>query len=157
MISIKLLRGAAAPKRAHPDDAGLDLQWFPGDDYVALAGSRGFSPSSPFFLKPGERIKLETGICVAIPSGWAGLIRSRSGLADRDGLMVMTGTIDAGYRGEVRVVLYNAGHHTYMLSSGDRIAQLVVVPVLLQVCVVKELSDGGPRGDRGFGSSGTGA
>jgi len=156
MISIKLLRGAAAPKRAHPDDAGLDLQWWRGDSDAAGLQQVG-DPIHSLYLPAGCRAKLSTGICVEIPSGWAGLIRSRSGLADRDGLMVMTGTIDAGYRGEVRVVLYNAGHHTFMLSVGDRIAQLVVVPVMLQVRIVKELSDGGPRGDRGFGSSGTGA
>ncbi len=106
-------------------------------------------------LAPGERRLLPTGLAVAIPPGFEGQVRPRSGLAAREGLTVLNapGTIDADYRGEVQVLLVNLGHEPARVRRGDRIAQLVVAPVV-QVAwhEVTELS-GSERGGGGFGST----
>jgi dUTP pyrophosphatase len=132
---------AVLPTRAHPGDAGLDLR--------ALDGGT---------LAPGERAGVGTGIAVEIPHGQAGLVLPRSGLAARHGIALVNapGLIDAGYRGELRVLLLNtdrAGSFTW--SPGDRIAQLVLVEVCLgEVMEVAELQTS-ERGAGGFGSSGS--
>lgn len=132
---------AVLPTRAHPGDAGLDLH--------AL---------EPAELAPGERTSVRTGIAVAIPDGCAGLVVPRSGLAARHGISVVNapGLIDAGYRGEIRVLLLNTDPtRSWNLQAGDRIAQLVISPVALpDPEEVAELSST-TRGVGGFGSSGT--
>jgi dUTP pyrophosphatase len=131
---------AIVPTRAHPTDAGLDLH--------AL---------EPAQLGPGERVSVRTGIAVAIPAGHAGLVLPRSGLAARHGIALVNapGLIDAGYRGELRVLLLNTDRmHPYALAAGDRIAQLVIAPVTPAPLEVVEELDSTPRGDGGFGSSG---
>lgn len=132
---------ALLPSRAHAGDAGLDLHTL---EDVTLA--------------PGERTSVGTGIAVEIPDGHAGLVLPRSGLAARHGISVVNapGLIDAGYRGEVRVLLLNTDRReTVSLTAGDRIAQLVVIAVELPAVVeVADLSES-ERGERGFGSSGT--
>lgn len=129
----------SAPQRAHHTDAGIDLR------------SR-----TDTVLAPGEWAMIPTGIAVAIPEGHAGLVAPRSGLAVRHGVSVVNGpgVIDAGYRGEIKVILINHSSDPLLLARGDRVAQLVVVPVALPELVeVDELPDS-VRGTGGFGSSG---
>lgn len=98
-----------------------------------------------------------TGIAVAIPDGYAGLVTPRSGLAARHGISVVNGPglVDAGYRGEIKVILVNLSDEAFSIERGDRIAQLVVIPVAFQeFVVVNELPISG-RGSGGFGSTGS--
>ena len=136
----RLDQRARLPSRAHPDDAGLDL--------YALEGAT---------LAPGGRAQIPTGIAIEIPTGYAGLVLPRSGLAARHGIALVNapGLIDAGYRGELRVLLLNTDRASeYRVSAGDRIAQLVVAAVdPASVTEVSELTESA-RGAGGFGSSG---
>lgn len=131
---------ATLPSRAYAHDAGLDL--------YAL---------EPVRLGPGERASVRTGVAVEIPEGQAGLVLPRSGLAARHGIALVNapGLIDAGYRGELQVLLLNTDReHPFTLAAGDRIAQLVLIAVTTPAVVeVGELS-GSERGGGGFGSSG---
>ena len=130
---------AMLPTRAYEGDAGLDL----------AAGER-------VELGPGERAAVGTGLAVAIPDGHAGFVQPRSGLAARHGIAVLNspGLVDAGYRGELKVVLLNADRdEAFVVEPGMRIAQLVVMPVVLtEPKEVRELP-ASERGERGFGSS----
>jgi dUTP pyrophosphatase len=131
---------AKLPTRAHPGDAGLDL--------YALQDA---------VLEPGERGSVRTGIALEIPPGHAGLVVPRSGLAMRHGISVVNapGLIDAGYRGEVQVLLLNTDLQSpFRLAAGERIAQLVLVRV--ETPAVQEVSElaVSERGAGGFGSSG---
>ncbi len=130
---------AVLPARAYSADAGLDLA---ACDRVELG--------------PGERAVVDTGLAVAIPEGYAGFVQPRSGLAARHGIAVVNspGLVDAGYRGEIRVVLLNTDPQaSFVVEPGARIAQLVVLPVPeLTVHEVHELPES-ERGMRGFGSS----
>jgi dUTP pyrophosphatase len=132
---------AVLPTRAYVGDAGLDL--YALDDGV---------------LGAGERASVRTGIAVEIPEGQAGLVLPRSGLARRHGISVVNapGLIDAGYRGEVEVLLLNTDRSSpFSIAAGDRIAQLVIVTVQTpQVLEVDELALS-QRGSGGFGSSGS--
>ena len=136
----RLAPEARLPTRAHPGDAGLDL-------YALHDVS----------LAPGERGSVRTGVAVEIPEGQAGLVLPRSGLARRHGISLVNapGLIDAGYRGELQVLLLNSDRHeTFALAAGDRVAQLVLVDVALaEVVEVEELTVSA-RGEGGFGSSG---
>jgi dUTP pyrophosphatase len=131
---------ALLPTRAYPGDAGLDL-------YALDDGQ----------LEPGERASVRTGIAVEIPDGQAGLVLPRSGLARRHGISVVNapGLIDAGYRGELEVLLLNTDRsQTFAISAGDRIAQLVIANVQTpEIVEVDELALS-ERGAGGFGSSG---
>ena len=132
---------ARLPTRAHDGDAGLDLH--------ALAGCH---------LEPGERAMVPTGIAIELPAGHAGLVVPRSGLAAKHGISVVNapGLIDAGYRGEVRVLLLNTDPvAAFEVQPGMRIAQLVVTPVASPA--VQEVEDlpASSRGSGGFGSTGT--
>ncbi|HWD44423.1 MAG TPA: dUTP diphosphatase [Actinomycetota bacterium] len=128
------------PAYAHPGDAGADL--CAAEDVV---------------LPPGGRATVGTGLAVAVPDGHAAFVHPRSGLAARHGVTVVNapGTVDAGYRGEVRVVLLNTDRHQpFSVRRGDRIAQLVVQPVTrVRFLDVAELPPS-PRGEGGFGSTG---
>jgi dUTP pyrophosphatase len=139
-IEVRLLHShAKVPSPAHPGDAGADL-------FAAEAA----------MIHAGERSDVGTGIALAIPEGYAGFVQPRSGLAFKHGIMVVNspGLIDAGYRGEVRVSLYNSGTQPFTVLPGDRIAQLVVQPVEQpQFLTVAELPESA-RGEGGFGSSG---
>jgi len=131
---------ARLPTRAYDGDAGLDL-------YAAEGG----------VLAPGERASVATGIAVEIPPGQAGLVLPRSGLAARHGISVVNapGLIDAGYRGEVRVLLLNTDRHErFGIAPGDRIAQLVLVRVEAPEVVEVDALAVSERGAGGFGSSG---
>ena len=136
-IRIKLIETEATlPTRAHPGDAGLDL--------YALEG---------FTVGPGLGLRARTGVALEIEPGWVGMIADRSSLASK-GLKTAGGIIDAGYRGEVQVVLWNLSREPITVKAGDRMAQLLLIPVgLAEVRKVSELSDSS-RGAGGFGSSG---
>ena len=131
---------AVLPTRAHAGDAGLDLRAL---DEATLA--------------PGERAAIRTGIALEIPAGHAGLVLPRSGLALRNGIALVNapGLIDAGYRGELRVLLLNTDRSApFAIAAGDRIAQLVVVRAeMVSIVEVEDLSVSA-RGAGGFGSSG---
>lgn len=136
----KLKPEATPPTRAHPGDAGLDL-------YACEAAHIG----------PGERWSVGTGVAVEIPEGHAGLVLPRSGLAMKHGIALVNapGLIDAGYRGEIRVLLLNTDPaETFRVEAGDRIAQLVIAPIALAEPVEVEELARSSRGDGGFGSSG---
>jgi dUTP diphosphatase len=136
----RLNAGVPLPARAHPGDAGLDLH--AAEDVV---------------LKPGERASVATGIAVAIPEGYAGFVVPRSGLAARHGVGLVNapGTIDSGYRGEIRVLLINLDQSEMVeLNRGERIAQLVVQRV--EDATLREVDELplSARGEGGFGSTG---
>ena len=136
----KLQPDAVLPSRAHEGDAGLDL--------CACEAAH---------IGPGERWSIGTGIAVEIPDGHAGLVLPRSGLAKRHGITLVNspGLIDAGYRGEIRVLLLNTDPaEVFRVVPGDRIAQLVITPIaLVEPREAQALADSA-RGDGGFGSSG---
>lgn len=108
-------------------------------------------------LEPGERKLIPTGIALSIPEGYEGQVRPRSGLALRDGIGLVNapGTIDADYRGEVGVLLINFGRRPFKVKRGDRIAQLVIVPVCRAVLELAEELDATPRSGGGFGHTGS--
>ncbi len=131
---------AKLPVRAHDDDAGYDLH--------ALHAAT---------LAPGERATIGTGIAIALPAAHAGLVVPRSGLAARHGIALVNapGLIDAGYRGELKVLLLNTDRATtFEVAAGDRIAQLVIVAVAAPEVVEADALATTVRGDGGFGSSG---
>ena len=127
------------PAHAHPGDGGVDL-----------------CARSAAELGPGERSVVSTGVAVAIPDGFAGLVTPRSGLAARHGISVVNGPglIDSGYRGEIKVVLVNLSDEPFLIERGDRIAQLVVIPVAVQEFEIVDELPGTSRGAGGFGSTG---
>lgn len=136
----RLDKGLDVPTRAHPGDAGVDL-----------------SSAVDLVLEPGGRQLVPTGIAIALPVGTVGLIHPRSGLAARAGLSIVNtpGTVDAGYRGEIKVCLINLDQHTPIsISRGDRIAQLLVQRVELPDFVEVDELDDTSRGAGGYGSSG---
>ena len=126
----------------------------------ATAGSSGVdlraAVDEPLWLAPGARAIVPTGFRVAIPHGWEGQVRARSGLALRWGLALPNapGTIDSDYRGEVGVLLANLGDRPVAIRRGDRVAQLVLVPVARATFVETDRLDETPRGPGGFGSTG---
>jgi dUTP pyrophosphatase len=130
---------ATLPQRAYAGDAGLDL-----------------AACERIELEPGARAVVGTGLAVAIPEGHAGFVQPRSGLAARNGIAVVNspGLVDAGYRGELKVVLLNTDpHERFVVEPGMRIAQLVVIPVATPRAVEVGELPASDRGGRGFGSS----
>lgn len=140
--SIEVLFSGTLPVYAHPGDAGADL--VSTDDVV---------------LAPGERATVGTGLKIALPNGYVGFVVPRSGLAMRHGITIVNapGTVDAGYRGELRVTLLNTDtHESYAIAAGDRIAQLIVMAVPQVRFIEVERLPGSDRGEGGFGSTGYG-
>ncbi|HQZ84466.1 MAG: dUTP pyrophosphatase [Actinomycetota bacterium] len=140
VLITRLDAGVPVPTYAHPGDAGADLV-----------------TTIDIELQPGQRVVAPTGIAIALPPGFAAFVHPRSGLAARwgVGLVNAPGTIDAGYRGEIKVVLINHdASDVVQLRRGDRIAQLVVQPVARAVFHEVASLPGSDRGDGGFGSSG---
>jgi dUTP pyrophosphatase len=132
--------GLPLPARAHPGDAGSDL-----------------CAAADVDLGPGERAVVGTGVAIALPDGYAAFVHPRSGLAARHGITIVNapGTVDAGYRGEIRVTLLNTDRdRPARVRRGDRIAQLVVQRVERPVFVEVQRLPGTFRGDGGFGSTG---
>lgn len=140
-LSCTLLSAVAKlPSRAHEGDAGLDL-------YASEAA----------VLGPGERGSVGTGVAVEIPTGHAGLVLPRSGLAARHGIVLVNspGLIDSGYRGEVRVLLLNTDRDApFEIQPGDRVAQLLITPFAEAQPVAALALTASERGNGGFGSSG---
>lgn len=139
-LPVRRLRpGAVLPSRAYAGDAGLDL-----------------AACERVELGPGERAVVATGLAVAVPEGYAGFVQPRSGLAARHGVTIVNspGLVDAGYRGELKVVLLNTdSERTFVAEAGERIAQLVVLPVPAVESVEVDELPASERGVRGFGSS----
>jgi dUTP pyrophosphatase len=140
VLIVRLDPDLPMPRYAHPGDAGADLH--------ACEDVR---------LEPGQRALVPTGVAVALPAGYAAFVHPRSGLAARHGITMVNapGTIDAGYRGEILVNLLNTdSHEAFIISRGDRIAQLVVQRVSEAHFVEVESLPGSQRGDTGHGASG---
>ena len=133
----KLKDGAAIPGYAHEGDAGLDL-----------------CASEAATLEPGQQLMVPTGIVIAVPEGHVGLVWDRSGFAAKHGLHCLAGVIDAGYRGEVKVVMINHGKEPFEVEAGMRIAQLLVQPVVRVEVEEKDSLEETKRGEGGFGSTG---
>lgn len=166
ILRIKRLRPSAKiPQYATPGSAGMDLyadlhgmsemvRW--RDERVVLAGGKVDSRLT-YGLAPGEKVLIPCGFACEIPPGYEGSCRSRSGLALKKGLVVLNspGTVDSDYRGEMGALLFNTSKEVVYIEDGDRIAQLVITPVVQPIIEeVSNLSDT-TRGSGGFGSTGT--
>jgi dUTP pyrophosphatase len=134
-LKIKLDSYAKEPVRAHEDDAGLDLR-----------------STETRWVHPGRHEAFDTGVHVAIPSGYVGMIASKSGLMLKG--LTARGIIDSGFRGSIGIVLYNHGNEGYLVKEGDKIAQLIIVPIEIPELEYVDELDETERGDGGFGSSG---
>jgi dUTP pyrophosphatase len=137
-IQVQLLsKKGTLPTKENSTDAGLDLY-----------------SSEPFSLGVDERKLIHTDIAIAIPENYVGIIKSRSGLSKKHGINILGGVIDYGYTGEVGVIMHNTGFEVFSGKKGDRVAQLVILPIPeVEVVEVKKLPEG-DRGEKGFGSSG---
>ncbi|MBO0824727.1 MAG: dUTP diphosphatase [Actinobacteria bacterium] len=136
----RLDEGLPLPQRSHHGDAGYDL-------YI----------TADVDIAPGQRAVVGTGVCIALPAGYAGFVHPRSGLAARHGVTIVNapGTVDAGYRGEIKVILLNTdSEHPVRFRRGDRIAQLVIQRVERPVFVEVTSLPGSQRGEGGHGSTG---
>ena len=142
---VRLAHGAGLPLPAYEtaQAAGMDLRAAVPDD-------------DPFVLRPGARHAVPTGLAMALPAGFEGQVRPRSGLAARHGVTCLNtpGTIDADYRGEVKVILINLGEEDFVIRRGERIAQLVIAPVVQARWAEAESLEATARGAGGFGSTG---
>ncbi len=136
-------RGLEPPRQQTAGAAGVDL--------LAALG-----PEEVVSLAPGQRTLIPTGLAMAVPPGYEAQVRPRSGLAAKHGVTVLNspGTIDADYRGEVKVILINLGDAPFAIRRGERIAQLVVAPVTQVHFELRETLDATERGAGGFGSTG---
>jgi dUTP pyrophosphatase len=138
MIRVKKLDATAIlPSYAHPQDAGMD-----------------FYANATLVLQPGEHQAIPTGISMAIPPGFVGLIWDKSGLAAKHGLKTMAGVIDSGYRGEIKIVVKNLSNREYSIESGKKIAQMLIQPITQKSIVEVATLDDTSRGSGGFGSTG---
>jgi dUTP pyrophosphatase len=141
----RLEHGADLPLPAYETQhaAGMDLRAAVPED-------------APITLRPGDRHAVPTGLAMAIPPGFEGQVRPRSGLALRHGVTCLNspGTVDADYRGEVRVILINLGAEDFVIRRGERIAQLLISPVVQATWLEVESLDETARGTGGFGSTG---
>lgn len=140
VLKVRRLReDVPLPRYAHTGDAGLDL-----------------AAAEDATVEPGRRVAVPTGLAVAVPPGWVGLVHPRSGLALERGLTVVNapGTVDAGYRGELKVLLVNLGDEPVRISRGDRVAQLLMQRVGRAVLVESDDLGETERGAGGFGSTG---
>ena len=112
--------------------------------------------NSTITVKPLERVLVPTGIFLEIPTGYEAQVRPRSGLSAKHGVTILNspGTIDSDYRGEIKIILINLGSEEFIINNGDRIAQLVIAPVVQANFVKKEILNSSNRGSGGFGSTG---
>lgn len=137
-LIVKLLnKDAVLPVRKHPDDAGVDI-----------------SSVENVTISAHGRATIGTGLAIKTPAGYYGQLFSRSGLASKNGLNVGAGVVDANYRGEIKVVLFNHDSKDYDVKIGDRIAQLILIPVAYAGIVKVESLDDTDRSAGGFGSTG---
>ena len=138
-IPIKLEEGAKQPDRGHDYDAGLDL-------YANVESEK--------VVSTGEVLQVHTGVSMAIPDGYFGMICERSSMGAK-GLAVRGGIIDSTYRGEIRVLIHNLSQNDYLINNGDKIAQIIILPCSQTRLEVVDLLDETERGDKGFGSTNT--
>jgi len=134
-LKIKLDANAVLPTRAHPTDAGLDLY-----------------ATEDAWVYSGRFYSIDTGVHISIPEGYVGLLTSKSGLMKKG--ITSRGTIDSGYTGAIRVILFNDGGTAYAVHKGDKISQLVITPIITPEIEVVEWLEDTERGDNGFGSTG---
>ncbi len=135
-----LISSGTVPEYAHPGDAGADLR-----------------SAVDVVLEPGRRETVPTGVSIALPDGYVAFVVPRSGLAARHGITIVNspGTVDAGYRGEIRITMLNTDpEESFAIAAGDRIAQLIVMPVSRARFIPVETLPGSHRGESGFGSTG---
>ena len=133
----KIHPAAKFPSYAHPGDAGMDL--YACGEAVIL---------------PGQRVLIPTGLQLAIPDGYVGLIWDKSGLAVKNGLSTIAGVIDAGFRGELKVAIINLGTEAHTFAVGEKIAQLLIQPVVQPEILETDNLEETSRGEDGFGSTG---
>lgn len=139
-MKVKLLKtnsDVRVPSYANPGDAGMD-----------------FYAAESIIIKPNERKVVKTGIKMAIPEGYVGLIWDKSGLAAKKGIKTMAGVIDAGYRGEVGIVLHNLGGEDFLIEKNMKIAQMLIQPIHSPELEEVDNLDDTQRGEGGFGSTG---
>lgn len=164
----RLTETSIVPTYAHPTDSGMDL-YYDGESIelepIAVAevqtgnyvwSQYGEIPETEFVLVNAKRYLLSTGISIQLPPNTEGQVRSRSGLSLKKGVMVLNspGTIDEGYQGEIKVIIVNFSSEQVVINRGDRIAQLVICPVIrCQIAEVNVLGES-DRGIAGFGSTG---
>ena len=143
VLPLSHFQGLALPAYETADAAGMDLRAAVADDASVT-------------LRPGERGMIPTGLTIALPAGYEAQVRPRSGLAAKHGITCLNspGTIDADYRGEVKVILINLGQEPFVIKRGERIAQMVIAPVTRAEMKVVTQLDETKRGAGGFGSTG---
>jgi dUTP pyrophosphatase len=141
-----------------PNGAGLPLPAYETAHAAGMDLRAAVPEHEPLTLRPGDRYAVPTGLAMAIPPGFEGQVRPRSGLAFKNGVTTLNspGTIDADYRGEVKVILINHGPEDFIVRRGDRIAQLLISPVAQASWREVENLDETARGEGGFGSTGSG-
>lgn len=135
-MKVKLEQNAKAPTRAHDTDAGLDL--------YAMHGG---------LVRAHQTATFNTGVHVELPMGTAGILMPKSGMMTHHDLLTF-GIVDEGYTGEILVHIFNCGGTDYSVSPGDKISQMLIVPVLYESVEIVDSIQGGDRGENGFGSSG---
>ena len=133
----KLHPDAILPQYVHPQDAGMD-----------------FFTCETITIQPHERTLIPTGIAMAIPAGYVGLIWDKSGIASKYGIKTMAGVIDASYRGEVKILVHNLSPTTYTFEKGTKVAQMLIQRVEQKKLIEVEELDDTSRGEGGFGSTG---
>ena len=139
-----------------PHGEGLPLPAYETAQAAGMDLRAAVPQDEPFVLRPGSRHPVPTGLAFALPAGFEGQVRPRSGLAARHGVTCLNtpGTVDADYRGEVKVILINLGEEDFVIRRGERIAQLVISPVVQAAWSEVPSLDETPRGAGGFGSTG---
>jgi dUTP pyrophosphatase len=140
MVEIAIVRmdkSLTMPSYAHEGDAGIDLR-----------------ASSDMILKPHETQPVPTGIKIAIPNGYVGLVWDKSGYAAKNSIKTMAGVVDSGYRGEIKVVMINLGKENFEIKKDMKIAQMLIQPVARANLVEKDSLEDTTRGEKGFGSTG---
>lgn len=135
-MRIKLDQGSVMPSRAHEHDAGLDL-------YAAETA----------YIAPHSWVAVSTGVHAEIPRGFVGLLTSKSGLMAKHGL-TCRGTIDAGYTGTIKAVIFNHSDQVYKVTAGDKVTQMVIMPIITPELELVEELERTERGTQGFGSTG---
>lgn len=133
----KLDPEARVPSYAHQDDAGMD-----------------FYSNESLIIPPGERRLISTGIAMAIPSGFVGLIWDKSGISNKNGIKTLGGVIDSNYRGEIKIGLHNLSQENFIIEKRSKIAQMLIQPVVQKKLIEVDELDNTDRGQSGFGSTG---
>ncbi len=142
-----------------PHGEGLDMPAYETEDAAGMDLRAALGTDETLTLTPGQQAMLPTGFAMALPRGFEAQVRPRSGLAAKNGITVLNtpGTIDADYRGEVKIILINLGQQPFTIERGMRIAQMVIAPVVQAQMRAVESLDDTARGTGGFGSTGTDA